>query len=151
MKRDGMPKAVHAKIVRLCKEADDLVESGQEPEAQAKYTEAWDIVPEPKENWEASTWILSSAGEMHHRNKRTEKALNCFLRAVQCPTGLGNPYVHLRIGQCLYEVGDMAGAGDNLTRAYMGAGEEIFAKEDPKYLEYLKTILMPPAPKRRRK
>ena len=37
----------------------------------------------------------------------------------------------------------MEGAGDNLARAYMGAGVEIFKNEDRKYLKYLRTIMKP--------
>jgi hypothetical protein len=40
-----------------------------------------------------------------------------------------------------FELGDLPHANDNLTRAYMGAGEEIFAQEDKKYFEHLKTII----------
>ena len=32
-------------------------------------------------------------------------------------------------------------AADELARAYMGAGTEIFENDDPKYLEFLKTKL----------
>ena len=106
------------------------------------------MVPEDKVNWEASTWILGAVGELQFRHQKFDKALDSYLHAVQCPNGLGNPYIHLRIGEAQYELGNMAGAGDNLTRAYMGAGEDIFKDEDPKYLAYLKTILLPPAPDR---
>ena len=41
------------------------------------------------------------------------------------------------------QLGQMDKAQDELTRAYMGAGRDIFANEDPKYLAYLETILQP--------
>ena len=30
-------------------------------------------------------------------------ALKRYQRAVQCPGGIGNPYIHLRLGQLYYE------------------------------------------------
>jgi tetratricopeptide (TPR) repeat protein len=137
----------HERITSLCEEGDRLVEQRNDREALDKYYEAWDLVPPDKENWEASTWILASAGEVYVRHKRYDKALHSFRSAVRCPNGLGNPYVHLRLGQIEFEMGNQKDAADELTRAYMGAGEEIFEKEDSKYLSFLKTILRPPAVK----
>ena len=36
-----------------------------------------------------------------------------------------------------FELGNEPRAADELMRAYMGAGPEIFADEDPKYIEFL--------------
>ena len=144
MGRKKLSKSVHTAISRLCEEGDRLAERRDDQAAYEKYKEAWELVPEDKENWEASTWILTAIGELCIRRQSHDKALYYFLRAVQCPKGVGNPYIHLRIGQLQFELGDLKAAGDNLTRAYMGAGEDIFEKEDPKYLAYLRTILLPP-------
>ena len=62
-----------------------------------------------------------------------------MFNAIQCPTGLGNPYIHFRLGQTYFENGIMDKAADELTRAYMGAGLEIFMEDDPKYLAFLET------------
>lgn len=58
---------------------------------------------------------------------------------MHCPGAIGNPFVHLRLGQAQFELGDMTRAADELARAYMGAGDEIFEEQDPKYLAFLKT------------
>lgn len=144
MKKKSLPKKIHSTITRLCKEGDQLAEERNAAAAFAKYSEAWELIPEDKENWEASTWILSAVGELHFHKRNFDKSLNCYLRAVQCPGGLGNPYVHLRIGQIQWELGNLDGAADNLARAYMGGDEEIFRNEDPKYFAFLKTRLKPP-------
>jgi tetratricopeptide (TPR) repeat protein len=143
----SLPQRVHDEISRLSEEGNRFAELGDDTAALQKYKEAWDLIPEDKENWEASTWILATTGEVFFRQNNFEKALTLFLRAVQGPNGLGNPYIHLRIGQLQFESGNMQGAGDNLTRAYMGAGEQISEKEDPKYLTFLRSILLPPLTK----
>ncbi|MFB3892000.1 MAG: hypothetical protein ACE15C_08250, partial [Phycisphaerae bacterium] len=50
----------------------------------------------------------------------------------------------LGLGECSYELGDLDAAGDELARAYLGGGAELFDKQDPKYFEYLRTRLRPP-------
>jgi tetratricopeptide (TPR) repeat protein len=138
-----LPAQLHEQISSLCKEGDALSEQEAYESALNKYREAWDLVPAEKINWEASTWILASAGEVYFRQRNYEKALNCFLRAVQGVGGLGNPYIHLRLGQLHYETGDMDLAADELARAFMGAGDELFSKEDPKYQVFIHARLRP--------
>ncbi|SHM03275.1 hypothetical protein SAMN02746009_03838 [Hymenobacter psychrotolerans DSM 18569] len=57
---------------------------------------------------------------------------------MHCPDAIGNPLIHLRLGQVQYEMGNFAKAKDELMRAYMGQGEEIFEGEDEKYFTFLK-------------
>jgi hypothetical protein len=59
------------------------------------------------------------------------------------PDAIGNPFLHLRLGQCLYELGDLDRAADELTRAYLGGGADLFDGAD-QYLAFLKTRLEPP-------
>ena len=145
MGRKSLPKKVHAAITRLCEEGDELAKEGNDAAAYTKYSEAWELLPADKEKWEASTWVLGAVGELQFRNRKFDKALNSYLRAVQCPNGLGNPYIHLRIGQAQYELGNLEGAADNLARAYLGGGPEMFQGGDPKYFAFLKTRLKPPS------
>jgi hypothetical protein len=56
---------------------------------------------------------------------------------VQCPGGLGNPFVHLRLGQTNLELGADDTAADEPTRAYMRAESDVFLEDDPKYFEFL--------------
>jgi len=61
--------------------------------------------------------------------------------AIHCPDAIGNPFFHLRLGQCQYELGNQDRAADELARAFLLEGEALFAEEDPKYLEFVKTQL----------
>lgn len=131
--------AVHAEIVTLCNQGDNLVKVGDFELAKQKYISALKLLPENHQEWEAATWIYVAIGDVHFRMGNFEKAFRCFSNAVQCPGGLGNPYIHLRLGQLYYEQGGLDKAADELTRAYMGAGLDIFMEDDPKYLEFLET------------
>ncbi len=58
---------------------------------------------------------------------------------MTCPRAIGNPFLHLRYGQILFDDGEEDIAADELMWAYMGAGIDIFAQDDQKYLAFLKT------------
>ncbi|GIO33576.1 MULTISPECIES: tetratricopeptide repeat protein [Paenibacillus] len=131
--------STHSEITALCQQGDDLVKAGDLEAGKNKYVEALRLLPENQLEWEAATWIYVAIGDVHFRMKHYDKAFKCFFNAVQCPKGLGNPYIHLRLGQLYYEQENFEKAADELTRAYMGAGMAIFMEDDPKYLEFLET------------
>ncbi len=130
---------IHAEVTSLCKLGDDLAKVGNFESAKQKYVDALKLLPENHREWEAATWIYVAIGDVHFRMNNYEKAFKCFFNAVQCPKGLGNPFIHLRLGQLYFEQGNFDKAADDLTRAYMGAGMNIFMEDDPKYLEFLET------------
>lgn len=129
----------HAEITALCKQGDDLVKAGDLEAGKHKYVEALRLLPENHQEWEAAAWLYVAIGDVHFHMKNYDKAFKCFYNAVQCPNGIGNPYIHLRLGQLYYEQENHEKAADELTRAYMGAGIGIFMEDDPKYLEFLET------------
>lgn len=45
----------------------------------------------------------------------------------------------LRLGQSAFELGKKERATENLLRAYMLEGKEIFEEDDKKYFEFLKS------------
>jgi hypothetical protein len=58
---------------------------------------------------------------------------------MTCPAAIGNPFLHLRLGQVLLDANEHDAAADELMRAYIGGGEELFANEDVRYLAFLRT------------
>jgi len=63
---------------------------------------------------------------------------------MNCPDAVGNPFLHLRLGQCQDEMGDVARAADELARPCLLGGPELFDEDDPKYLEFIKGRLEDP-------
>jgi hypothetical protein len=108
------------------------------------FIEAYNLLPESGEKWNAAGWILVALGENAIRAGSFETAEGPFVDAMWCPGTIGNPWVHLRCGQMRFELGQMDRAADELTRAYMGGGREIFEGLDPKYFALLEEVLEPP-------
>jgi hypothetical protein len=136
--------SVHAEIQELCAEGDVLLEMREFSQAYENYIAALALVPEPKEEFQATTWILAALGDLYFHSKDFPQTATAISNAMRCAGGLGNPFLHLRLGQAQLELNNEASAADELCRAYMGAGMKIFEKEDPKYLEFLKTKIHAP-------
>ena len=136
--------ATYEQIQRLSAEGDALAEAGRYPEALTKYWSAWGLLPEPQDDWEAATWLLAAIGDANFLGGDYEAGRDNLSNAMHCPGAIGNPFLHLRLGQCQFELGNEDRAANELARAYMGGGHEIFEDQNPKYLTFLKTKLDPP-------
>ncbi|MBW2461327.1 MAG: tetratricopeptide repeat protein [Deltaproteobacteria bacterium] len=136
--------AIHDQIKDLCEEGDVYAEEERWAEAIAQYSHAWQLVPEPKEQFEATTWILAALGDANFLRGAYPEAQESLSFAMRCPGAIGNPFIHLRLGQTQLELQNLEGAADELARAYMGAGHDIFRDEAPKYFAFIKTRMKPP-------
>jgi hypothetical protein len=58
--------AVHERIRSLCGEGDTLAKTWKCPAALQKYWAAWDLLPEPKTDRKAATWILAAIGNANY-------------------------------------------------------------------------------------
>lgn len=127
------------KIEALATETNELIENENYEKAFELVIQALELIPEPRSAYEESTWLYATLGDIFFLTDDFEQGLSAFTDAVQCPEGLGNPFIHLRLGQCHFELADLDKAADELMRAYMADGLEIFETENPKYFAFLKT------------
>src|SRR4051812_26397825 len=132
-----------AAIGTHCAEGDALARAGDYPGALQRFWAAWDLLPEPRTECKAATWILAAVGDANFLGGDYAAGRDNLSLAMLCPDAIGNPFLHLRLGQCQFELGNLDRAADELTRAYMGGGREIFVGEE-KYFEFLQTRLEPP-------
>ena len=128
---------LQAEIDRLCALGDTHADRDRFPDALGLYWQAWDLLPEPKIDCEAATWILAAVGDANFLGRDYEAGVDNLSTVMHCPGGIGIPFLHMRLGQCQFELGDYARAIDELNRAFVGGGEDLFDDEDPKYLDYL--------------
>lgn len=130
-----------ARVTELCEGGDDDVEAGRYDEAIVKYEEALGLVPKPLYSWAVTTFILTSIAESRYLQQDFSAARNSLFEAFRCEGAIGNPFLHLRMGQCEIALGNKGRGLEELIRAHERGGEEVFEGEDPKYLGMVRAAL----------
>ena len=93
-----LDESVHDSIKLFCEAGDRLAEAEHYEEAIVQYNNTWLLVPDPKNNWEASTWILAAIADAYFLSGFKISARETLEYAMTCPGALGNPFLHLRLG-----------------------------------------------------
>lgn len=106
--------------------------------AVAQWRQALALLPEPKSQWEAWTWLNASIGDANRQGLALEDAKAALLDALGGPEGNENPFILLRLGQTLVDLGDTNCGVEYLLRAYMLDGNEVFASDGAHYLQMLR-------------
>jgi tetratricopeptide (TPR) repeat protein len=133
---------IYQHILQLSKAGDEYMEQGDYAKAVNQFRTAFELIPAPYQEWEASLWLLTSLGEAYYFDGEYPQAHAALAKAMHVPGALGNPLVHLRLGEVQFELNNMERAADELLRAYMGGGEEIFEDEEEKYFSFLKQTVV---------
>lgn len=126
-------------IEELTESGNALLQNGEYKKAIVDFQKAYKLIPRPKKAWKDGVWILASMGDAYFFRKDYEAAIDNLVIAMEYPDGMGNPFLHLRLGQSYYETGDLKNAADEFALAYDIQGEDIFGYEDPKYFKFLKS------------
>ena len=140
---EELPVELHESIDRLAEKGNALMEMGSFAEAEAAFREGLELLPPPLERWSATLWFLSSMGDAQWLAGAHDRGIDTWRDALLYG-GLGNPFVHLRRGQTLYELGEQEEAANELFRALLIAGEEIFETEPEIYWQFITTVAKPP-------
>lgn len=133
-----LDEGIYEQVQRLSAEGNDALGREDYDAAVQAFSAAYELLPEPKAIWEAAMWLQASLGDTYFLQGQYHKALAPFLNAHGSGSGAGNPFVALRLGECSYETDDLEQAKRYLLKAYMIEGDEIFASEDPKYLDLIR-------------
>ena len=139
-----LPDALYDEIRALCADGDLLAKEEKYAGAIQFYERAWNLLPEPRADWDTATWILAAIGDVKFFAGDFDGCRQVLQEAMHCPGAIGDPFLHLRLGQSELEVGNRERAADELARAYMGAGKDIFDQDDPRYFQFVKTVLKEP-------
>ncbi|WP_024657672.1 tetratricopeptide repeat protein [Pseudomonas syringae USA007] len=131
---------LYEKISEMSDLGNSFMDDGEYPRALKIFEEALDLLPAPRNTWEAYTWLKAGIADALFSVKDYERATEELYDAMNGPDGASNPFILLRLGQSLYEQSKPEGI-DFLCKAYMLEGEEIFSEEDGKYLALVKDRL----------
>lgn len=124
---------MQAEIDRLCAQGDAHADRARFPDALHAYWAAWDLLPAPKLDCQAATLILAAVGDANFLGGDFEAGRDNLSTVMHCPGALHIPFLHMRLGQCQFELGELAFATRELTLAYVGGGADLFDGEESKY------------------
>ena len=133
-------------VLRLLDEGDELLAEGRSDEAIARNESAWHLLPEPRTDQPDALHVLAAIGDVRFLRREFAAGREVLMTAMRCTHGepIGNPFLRLRLGQCLFELGETKEAASWLAGAFLSEGTKLFAEDDPKYLAFIKTQLEPP-------
>ena len=130
-----------ARITELCELGDDDVENQRFDAGIARYEEALGLVPRPLYSWAVTTWILTAMAEAYHLMKDHARVKETLMETFRCEGAIGNPFLHLRLGQAEIALGQKGRGVEELIRAHERGGDEVFDGEEPRYLAMVKAAL----------
>lgn len=139
-----LPDDIYEQIQSYCAEGNELIDQQRYEDALHRFGSAWSLLPEPRLNWNAATWILAAVADAHFFRGDFAAMREPLMTAMQCDGATANLFLRLRLGQCLYELNELDEAANWLAGAYLQEGTKILAADDPKYLVFIKSKLSPP-------
>lgn len=139
-----LPDELHEQIQQLCSEGNDLLDQGQYDDALRSFSSAWKLLPHPRTDWDAATWILAAIADANFYQNDFAAMRKPLMTAMRCDGSTDNPFLRLRLGQCLFELGELDEAANWFAGAFLEEGTKLFAEDDPKYLKFIKSKLAPP-------
>ena len=139
--KEEISEQLQSELDKLAEEGNKYFDNNEYDKALEIWKKALKLIPEPKKNYSETVWFLTSIGDIYFMQGKNEEAFNSFEDAKNNLSGEGinNPFILLRLGQCAFELGIKDLATENLLRAYMIEGKEIFEEDDKKYFDFLKS------------
>lgn len=140
-KADLLDAKLVTKIRELCYQGYVQYDERDYRRALRIFYQAWLLVPKPQTNWREAGWVLTAIGDAYFKVHQYSQAIEALRSALLCPAAQKSPFVHLRLGQAYFELGDDEKAHDQLQKAMDIGGSKIFDKESPKYRRALDMVV----------
>ncbi|MCW8193322.1 tetratricopeptide repeat protein [Proteobacteria bacterium 005FR1] len=122
-----------AKVKQLCYQGYQRYDAGDYQQALRAFYQAWLLLPKPQTQWREAGWALTAIGDTYFRTRQYSQSCEALRSALVCPVADQSPFVHLRLGQGLYELGEESEALQHLRLAKKLGGPDVFAREHVKY------------------
>jgi hypothetical protein len=92
---------LYQQIKQHCACGDNSAGHDRFSEALGCYWNAWDLLSDLRTSWKAATWILATIGHANFLSGDFAAGSDNLNMAMHCPEAIGNPFLRLRLGQCL--------------------------------------------------
>ena len=79
-----LPNDLREMIDRLCQKGDQFAQIDQHDDALDQYEAAWELLPNPKTEWPAATWILMAVGDVYFEKRDFVAASQTLSKTAAC-------------------------------------------------------------------
>ena len=86
-----LPDDIYAQIETLSEQGNDMMDEDNPAGALAAWQQAWGLLPEPRQQWEAALWLQASMAEAHYQLEDFPAACEAMRDALNTPRGNQNP------------------------------------------------------------
>ena len=131
-------------VERLFGMGEDYADAQEAGAALNCFRAAWNALPEPRDDQGPAVRILAAIADSHFHLGEWDGCRAAVQHAFRCGADVSNPFLRLRLGQALFELGDEQEAENWLVPAYLSEGRSLFEDDDSKYLEFFRSKLQPP-------
>jgi tetratricopeptide (TPR) repeat protein len=80
--------ATYDQITRLSEAGNERADAGDLDGALALFGQAWELVPDPKQDWRAATWILAAIGDVSFLKGNYADTCEALQFAMHCPDAI---------------------------------------------------------------
>ncbi len=144
-----LQKPVYENVLELMEKGNTLLDNDEDEKALEAFERALAWIPAHQEEYEITHELIAAIGDVHWFAEDFDEALVSFEEAQSIFGGIHGhyqPFLLLRIGQCLYGIAERDSddearkrAHELLSRALEVLGEEIFEDEDEVFLAFARS------------
>lgn len=135
-----LEKDIYDKIMKLYKQGEKNEEKCEYEKAFNKYEKAFNMIPGDVEEYDISSLILVSMGDIRFLEENYSDAKNYYFDAMNCTDGIANPYILFNLGKCFYLQNDFQRAKEYFIRTYMIDGMNLFCDDNKKYFKLIEEL-----------
>lgn len=136
-----LPKDITANIKALCAQAYQAYDLDDYRKALRLFYQGWVLLPKPQTDFAEAGWVLTGIGDTYYQLKQYTPGVEALRSADHCPDTHNNPFIQLRLGQCLFHLGEKSSSRRHLQKAYRSAGPALFTHEADCYLDRIKDLI----------
>jgi hypothetical protein len=129
---------------RLYAEGEGWADADVGEAALRCFRAAWEVLPEPRESQHPAVRIQAAIADECFFEGLWAACRDAVQHAFRCGADPANPFLRLRLGQALFELGEVSAAEQWFVPAFLAEGPSLFADDDPKYLASFPSKLQPP-------
>ncbi len=122
----SLDQAIVDQIYALMREGFEHAKQGRHQKGVPLFRRAWDLLPEPKYEWDISKITLFRLAKFFRDAHLFSEAHEWVDQVAKCPIQLGEGTAELTKGTIYFAAGDLDSAFAWLDKAYKASGRRVF-------------------------